>query len=174
MSHKNTSLKNPFLILLILTVGMYIGKFLSPATQYIEVNNAFQYPKLVELLSYLEYNYVDDVNLDSLQEEVITHTLESLDPHSSYIPLEDLKDLTENMQGNFEGIGVQFQIINDTIVVISPISGGPSQRKGIRAGDKIIKVDTMTVAGIGFPNKGMDPIVLFKVEVSTIPPTIVK
>ena len=153
MSQKNTSIKNPFLILLILTVGMYIGKFLNGPTQYIEVSNSFKYPKLVELLSYLEYNYVDDVNLDSLQEELITRTLESLDPHSSYIPLEDLKDITENMQGNFEGIGVQFQIINDTIVVISPISGGPSQRTGIRAGDKIIKVDTMTVAGVGFTNK---------------------
>lgn len=153
MSQNKTTIKNPFLILLILTVGIYIGKFLNGPTQYIEVSNSFQYPKLIELLSYLEHNYVDNVNLDSLQEEVITRTLESLDPHSSYIPLEDLKDITENMQGNFEGIGIQFQIINDTIVVISPISGGPSQRKGIRAGDKIIKVDTMTVAGIGFTNK---------------------
>ena len=57
------------------------------------------------------------------------------------------------MQGNFEGIGVQFQIIKDTIVVISPISGGPSQKKGIQAGDKIVKVDSMNVAGIGFTNK---------------------
>jgi len=132
---------------------MYLGKNLSNPTQYIQVSNSFQYPKLVELLSYLEYNYVDDINLDSLQEVVIKNTLESLDPHSSYIPLEDLKDLTDNMQGKFEGIGVQFQIIKDTIVVISPISGGPSQREGIRAGDKIIKVDTMTVAGVGFTNK---------------------
>ena len=153
MSNKNLSLKNPFLILFILTLGMYLGKYLSGPTQYIQLNNPEQYPKLVELLSYLEFNYVDAIDLDSLQEEVITTTLESLDPHSSYIPIEELQDITESMQGNFEGIGVEFQIIKDTIVVISPISGGPSQRQGIRAGDKIVKVDTMNVAGVGFTNK---------------------
>lgn len=153
MSNKKPLLKNPFLILFILTLGMYLGNYLSKPTQYIQINNAEQYPKLVELLSYLEFNYVDAIDLDSLQEEVITKTLESLDPHSSYIPIEDLRDITESMQGNFEGIGVEFQLIKDTIVVISPISGGPSQRQGIRAGDRIVKVDTMNVAGVGFTNK---------------------
>ena len=130
-----------------------MGKYLSGPAQYIQINNSQQFPKLVELLSYLEFNYVDAVDLDSLQEEVITKTLESLDPHSSYIPVEELQGITESMQGNFEGIGVEFQIIKDTIVVISPISGGPSQRQGIRAGDKIVRVDTMNVAGVGFTNK---------------------
>jgi carboxyl-terminal processing protease len=132
---------------------MYLGKYLSGSAQYIQINNSRQFPKLVELLSYLEFNYVDAIDLDSLQEEVIANTLESLDPHSSYISLEELQGITESMQGNFEGIGVEFQIIKDTIVVISPISGGPSQRQGIRAGDKIVKVDTMNVAGVGFTNK---------------------
>jgi len=153
MSTRKSSIKNPFLILFILALGMYLGKYLSGPTQYIQINNPEQFPKLVELLGYLEFNYVDAVDLDSLQEEVITKTLESLDPHSSYIPLEELQGITESMQGNFEGIGVEFQIIKDTIVVISPISGGPSQRQGIRAGDKIVKVDTMNVAGVGFTNK---------------------
>ncbi|MCS5663647.1 MAG: S41 family peptidase [Flavobacteriales bacterium] len=153
MSSRKSSIKNPFFILFILALGMYLGKYLSGPTQYLQINNTGQFPKLVELLSYLEYNYVDAIDLDSLQEEVITNTLESLDPHSSYIPLEELQDITESMQGNFEGIGVEFQIIKDTIVVISPISGGPSQRQGIRAGDKIVRVDTMNVAGVGFTNK---------------------
>lgn len=152
MSNKRPLLRNPFLILLILTVGMYIGKYVDRPVQYIPVNTGEQLPKLIELLSYIEYNYVDDVNLDSLQEEVIARTLESLDPHSSYIPVEEMQEVTENMQGNFEGIGVEFQIIKDTIVVVSPISGGPSQRKGIRAGDRIVKVDTLNVAGVGFTN----------------------
>lgn len=153
MNFKKIIFKNPFFILFTLTLGIYIGKYIAVPKQYIQISNSGQFPKLVELLSYLEYNYVDAIDLDSLQEEVITSTLESLDPHSNYIPIEELQDITESMQGNFEGIGVQFQIIRDTIVVISPISGGPSERQGIQAGDKIIRVDTMNVAGVGFTNK---------------------
>ena len=84
---------------------------------------------------------------------MISRTLESLDPHSSYIPISELQEVTESMQGNFEGIGVEFQIIKDTILVVSPISGGPSERQGILAGDKIVRVDTLNVAGVGFTNK---------------------
>tara|TARA_B100001057_G_scaffold405192_1_gene418047 strand:- start:404 stop:2020 length:1617 start_codon:yes stop_codon:yes gene_type:complete len=155
MQNKKPSIKNPFLILFTLTLGIYLGRYLAVPNQYIQISNTGtrELPKLIELLSYLEFNYVDAIDLDSLQEEVIASTLESLDPHSSYIPIEELQDVTESMQGNFEGIGVQFQIIKDTIVVISPISGGPSQRTGIQAGDKIVKVDTMNVAGVGFTNK---------------------
>lgn len=133
---------------------MLIGKYsASKQQQYIFVDGGDRFPKLVELLNYVSYNYVDDLNIDSLQEEVISSTLESLDPHSNYIPVEDLQEITESMEGNFDGIGVEFQLFNDTIVVVSPISGGPSQRKGIRAGDRIVKVDTLDVAGVGFTNK---------------------
>ncbi len=155
MQNKKPYIKNRFLILFSLILGIYIGKQISVPNQYIQISDTStgKFPKLVELLNYLEFNYVDSINLDSLQEEVIASTLESLDPHSSYIPIDELQDITESMQGNFEGIGVQFQIIKDTIVVISPIYGGPSQKKGIQAGDKIIKVDSMNVAGVGFTNK---------------------
>ena len=130
MQNKKQSIKNPFLILFSLTLGIYIGKHLTVPSQYIQISNTVtgQFPKLVELLNYLEFNYVDSINLDSLQEEVITSTLESLDPHSSYIPIEELQDITESMQGNFEGIGVQFQIIKDTIVVISPYYFGETKK----------------------------------------------
>ena len=155
MQNKKPYIKNRFLILFSLILGIYIGKQISVPNQYIQISDTStgKFPKLVELLNYLEFNYVDSINLDSLQEEVIASTLESLDPHPSYIPIDELQDITESMQGNFEGIGVQFQIIKDTIVVISPIYGGPSQKKGIQAGDKIIKVDSMNVAGVGFTNK---------------------
>jgi len=155
MQNKKPLFKNRFLMLFMLTLGIFIGKQISVPNQYFHIsdNASGKFPKLVELLNYLEFNYVDLINIDSLQEEVIAYTLESLDPHSSYIPIDELQDITESMQGNFEGIGVQFQIIKDTIVVISPISGGPSQKKGIQAGDKIIKVDSMNVAGVGFTNK---------------------
>tara|TARA_B100000900_G_scaffold75514_1_gene60342 strand:+ start:95 stop:1705 length:1611 start_codon:yes stop_codon:yes gene_type:complete len=153
MNNKKSSIKNLFIVLFTLTLGIYLGKYLAVPNQYIHISKSGELPKLVELLKYLEFNYVDAIDLDSLQEEVIATTLGSLDPHSSYIPIDEIQEITESMQGNFEGIGVQFQIINDTIVVISPISGGPSQRKGIQAGDKIVKVDTMNVAGVGFTNK---------------------
>ena len=120
MQNKKPSIKNPFLILFTLTLGIYLGKYLAVPNQYIQISNTDtgQLPKLVELLSYLEFNYVDSIDLDSLQEEVIASTLESLDPHSSYIPIEELQDITESMQGNFEGIGVQFQIIKDIMCYI--------------------------------------------------------
>lgn len=154
MSTNKANYKNPFFVLFILTIGMMVGKYTtSRQQQYIYVGGDERFPKLVELLNYVSYNYVDDIDLDSLQEEVISSTLESLDPHSSYIPVEDLQEITESMEGNFDGIGVEFQLLDDTIVVVSPISGGPSQRKGIRAGDRIVKVDTMIVAGVGFTNK---------------------
>ena len=142
MQNKKPFIKNPFLILFTLTVGIYIGKQINVPNQYIQISNSTtrQLPKLVELLNYLEFNYVDSIDLDSLQEEVISSTLESLDPHSSYIPIEELQDITESMQGNFEGIGVQFQIIKDTIVVISPISGGPSQKKEFKQEIKLLKL----------------------------------
>jgi len=145
-------LKKYFLILFIFTVGLYFGKLLPNKTEYIQLNYTTEFPKLVELLSFLDYNYVDKIDLDSLQEEIISATLESLDPHSTYINVDEIKSVTEGMQGNFEGIGVEFQIQHDTIVVVSPISGGPSERQGILSGDRIVKVDTLNVAGVGFTN----------------------
>ena len=142
MQNKKLFIKNPFLILFTLLLGIYLGRHLVVPNQYIQISNmtSENLPKLIEFLSYLEFNYVDSINLDSLQEEVIASTLESLDPHSSYIPIEELQEITESMQGNFEGIGVQFQIIKDTIVVISPISGGPSQKKEFKQEIKSLKL----------------------------------
>ena len=131
---------------------MCLGKYLSNTPNIQLSSSSTEFPKLLELLSFLEYNYVDDLDLDSLQEAVISKTLESLDPHSSYIRVDDLQSITEGMQGNFEGIGVEFQIQHDTIVVVSPISGGPSEQAGIRSGDRIVKVDTLNLAGVGFTN----------------------
>ena len=153
MSTNKSILKRPFFILFIFTIGMYLGKYLSNTPEYIQLNtSSSQFPKLVELLSFLEYNYVDKLDLDSLQEDIISNTLESLDPHSTYIHVDELQSITEGMQGNFDGIGIEFQIQHDTIVVVSPISGGPSERMGILSGDRIVKVDTINVAGVGFTN----------------------
>jgi carboxyl-terminal processing protease len=96
---------------------------------------------------------VDTVDSEKLTEDAIKAVLKGLDPHSVYISEKDLKKMNEPLEGNFEGIGIQFNILHDTITVVSPISGGPSKKLGIRAGDKIVKIDDETVAGVGFTNK---------------------
>ncbi len=96
---------------------------------------------------------MDTINEKQLVEKTVTSMLQSLDPHSSYIPASDFAQVNETLEGNFEGIGIEFNIINDTIRVITPISGGPSEKLGIRAGDKIVKVDGKNIAGIKITNK---------------------
>ena len=92
--------------------------------------------------------YVDTVNEQRLVEEAIIRMLSQLDPHSSYSNPEETRELNEPLQGNFEGIGVQFQLIEDTLLVIQPVSGGPSERVGILAGDRITAVDDTLIAGV--------------------------
>jgi carboxyl-terminal processing protease len=96
--------------------------------------------------------YVDPVEEDQLVEHAIVEMLKKLDPHSVYINKDDVRAMNEPLQGNFEGIGVQFNLLNDTIYIISPISGGPSERVGIQAGDRIIEIDSENVAGVGISN----------------------
>ncbi len=111
--------------------------------------------KFNTLLYYMNRMYVDSVDLDGLVETAIREMLEELDPHSVYIPAEDLQQADEPLNGNFEGIGVRFNIMKDTIMVVSTIAGGPSERLGIISGDRIVEVDGEVVAGVGIRNKGV-------------------
>jgi carboxyl-terminal processing protease len=108
--------------------------------------------KITALLFHLENSYVDSVELEKVVDEVIREVLGELDPHSVYIPADDVKRANEGLEGNFEGIGIQFNILRDTITVVSPISGGPSESLGIMAGDKIVSIDGENVAGTGVTN----------------------
>lgn len=108
--------------------------------------------KFDDVLSLLKTRYVDTVNMDVLVEDAIKGMMKDLDPHSEYYTAEEYEKMNEPLQGNFEGIGVQFNITRDTIVVQSPISGGPSEKLGIRSGDKIVKVEGKSVAGIKITN----------------------
>lgn len=92
--------------------------------------------------------YVDKVDEDKLVEEAIIKMLAQLDPHSTYSDAEEVKKMNEPLQGNFEGIGVQFQMIEDTLLVVQPVSNGPSEKVGILAGDRIIAVNDSTIAGV--------------------------
>ena len=109
--------------------------------------------KLVNVLNLIKMAYVDSVDMDELVEDVIIKALEDLDPHSAYISKDEVKAMNEPLVGNFEGVGIQFQIFKDTILVVAAISGGPSEKVGIIAGDKIIHVDDSLIAGVGVKNK---------------------
>jgi carboxyl-terminal processing protease len=92
--------------------------------------------------------YVDEVNEAQLVDSAIIKMLQQLDPHSTYSDPKEVKELTEPLQGNFDGIGVQFNMVEDTLLVIQPVSGGPSERVGVLAGDRIVSVDDITIAGV--------------------------
>jgi carboxyl-terminal processing protease len=108
--------------------------------------------KFDALMTVVNYAYVDKVDNEEMVEDAIVAVLKELDPHSVYIPEKELKKMNEPLEGNFEGIGIQFNILKDTITVVSPISGGPSEKLGIQSGDKIIKVEDEVVAGTGVKN----------------------
>ncbi len=127
------------IFLMLISIGVLIGMKVNTASSNDDVFDNVK--KFNEALTLIQKNYVEDVNTDKLTEAAIKGMLGQLDPHSTYITAAQLKTINEDFQGSFEGIGVEFDIINDTITIVSPISGGPSEALGILAGDKIIKID---------------------------------
>lgn len=151
---------NPFLPLyfaLVLAAGVGIGYYLTFkadfSSQTSSLHNKSGGSKINNLLEYIEMQYVDTVNRTQLENKTILSMLKSLDPHSDFIPAADFDAVNEPLEGNFDGIGVEFNLINDTIRVVTPIIGGPSEKLGIKAGDKIIRVNGKNVAGIKITNK---------------------
>jgi carboxyl-terminal processing protease len=147
--NKNTKnqIRLPLILCLGLAAGILIGSNLNSKPGPKEIGDEIQ--KFKEVLSLVQNEYVDDAKTDKLVEEAIEHLLTKLDPHSSYIPASDREAASEDLRGNFEGIGIEFNIFHDTLVVVSPLSGGPSEEVGLRSGDKIVKVDGTQIAGIG-------------------------
>lgn len=143
----------PIVLCLGLAAGVFVGATLNTGTGTSDVNNDVQ--KIREILTQIKEEYVDTVNTSLLVDEAITEILHKLDPHSAYIPAEERAAANEDLRGNFDGIGVEFNIFDDTIVVLTPLSGGPSEALGIQSGDKIIEVDGKSVAGIGINNAGV-------------------
>jgi carboxyl-terminal processing protease len=146
---KNTpyQIRLPLVLCLGLAAGVFIGSSFNAQKPSRDVTKDVQ--KLREVLTYIDTKYVDDITTDKLVDESIRHLLSKLDPHSHYIPASDRVAANEELRGNFDGIGVEFNIFQDTIMVVTPLSGGPSEKLGIRSGDKIIKVDDENVASIG-------------------------
>lgn len=109
--------------------------------------------KLAQVMEKISTFYVDSINESDVTERTIVRMLHELDPHSSYLSKEELEELSEQLEGEFEGIGISFNVLEDTIYIIRAIAGGPSERVGIMAGDRIVKVDGKTVAGIGITTR---------------------
>lgn len=137
----------PFVLGIVLAAGILLGSRLSIAPV---ANN---YNKINDVLGYIRQEYVDTINQKQLVDGTIEKMLEQLDPHSAYIPAEDLQSANEPLEGNFEGVGIEFHIQQDTIMVVAAISGGPSEAVGIIAGDRIVKVNGKNVAGTNITNE---------------------
>jgi carboxyl-terminal processing protease len=127
------------IFLMLISIGVLIGMKVNTASSGDDIFGNVK--KFNDALTLVQKNYVEDVNTDKLTEAAIRGMLSELDPHSVYIDAEQLKRVNEDFQGSFEGIGVEFDIVNDTITIVTPISGGPSEALGIQAGDKIVKID---------------------------------
>jgi carboxyl-terminal processing protease len=109
--------------------------------------------KFMKLFEWIKSRYVDTINIGKFSDDIIRESLHKLDPHSVYFTRDEVKEMNEPLEGNFEGIGVNFNILNDTLYIVSVIAGGPSEKVGIKAGDRIIKIDGENIAGIGLTNK---------------------
>jgi len=142
----------PLLLGLMLAAGILLGNLLRNQQGNGHQGKSFSTPdKIGSILSYIDENYVDSVSRQRITEEIIEKILADLDPHSTYIPGRNMREVNESLRGQFDGIGVQFNMVNDTVLVIQPTRGGPSDQAGIRAGDRIIMVDTLAIAGVKMP-----------------------
>lgn len=154
MSSSNNSrfsIRLPIFLTLAVSAGILIGATMADGDT--SKNNLFTgFQKFREILTYIERDYVDEVNTEKLVEEAIEGVLDNLDPHSVYIPAEDLEVAKSQLEGEFDGIGIEFNIVKDTIYVVAPLSGGPSEEVGLQSGDKIVKVDGEVVAGTNITN----------------------
>ncbi|MEL6638117.1 MAG: S41 family peptidase [Bacteroidota bacterium] len=146
----------PLLLALMVVLGMVIGarlnsaqlaRYSSPSDR--NLSNKSEPGRLEELIRYVEARYVDEVDTDEMIEKAINNLLDELDPHSNYISASQLREVNEVLEGNFEGIGVEFLIVEDTVMVVSPIAGGPSEAVGILPGDKIVEIEDSLIAGVG-------------------------
>ena len=137
-----------------LIVVILITAFVSMPSSYLSAQEKVpqNMQKFGRLLRLVESYYVDSADIDELTEKAIVHLLSELDPHSVYMSKDEVDKMNEPLVGNFEGIGISFNIFKDTLLVTSIIAGGPSEKVGLFAGDRILEVDNKNIAGTGIKN----------------------
>ena len=147
--------------IIIALLGVVLGVLLTMITyKAIEPHRKFdgdynRWRKLNLILQEVERNYVDTINMEGMTDAAVTAALTKLDPHSVYLPPVELTESETELSGNFEGIGITFNVPNDTAVVISPVQGGPSEKAGLLQGDRIVRVDDHNIAGVKMPQDSM-------------------
>lgn len=149
----------PLLLALALVAGLFIGKDMGtsstgPLTLF-RLREPSAADKIGQVLDLIDRQYVDTVEKNALVDEVLQDILQRLDPHSYYISAAELRAAQEPLEGHFDGIGVEFAIQRDTVVVVAAVEGGPSEALGIRAGDRILAADGESLAGVGITNDGV-------------------
>src|SRR5688572_12184008 len=137
----------PLIFSIVMIVGMFLGYKLGNENGSGNFLSSNKRSSLQEAVDLIKRKYVDPVQLDSLQGKAIQEMMSELDPHSVYLPPVDLKAANEDLAGNFEGIGVEFNIFNDTVNVTNVIPKGPSEEAGLQIGDKITRVNNVVLAG---------------------------
>lgn len=132
-----------------------LSQLFIPASAQLRINMGSDSPMRKLQIAEMAINnlYVDSVDEQKLVEDGIKGMIEKLDPHSSYMTAKEVKEANEPLQGNFEGIGVQFNMVEDTLLVIQPVIGGPSEKQGIIAGDRIVSVNDTAIAGVSMPKE---------------------
>ena len=138
----------PIIYSLILIVGVYLG-------QYYITPNEKEEGKIDSIIRLIEENYVDGFDVEQHEEAILKSIMKELDPHSNYFTKKEQTYSEEEMKGSFSGVGIEFNIIKDSLVVVSPISGGPSERLGILSGDRIVEVDGKNIASVGLTNQNV-------------------
>ena len=138
------------IVIAIITVALsiYTTRILKQRIKYLSIQNTVSGDKLSAVLRVLKNSYVDTLSMDSISEKFIPKILAELDPHSVYIPKREFAKMNEQMDGEFDGIGITFNMITDTVIVMSVIPGGPSDQAGLMQGDRIITIDGVNVAGV--------------------------
>ena len=144
----------PLLIGIAIAIGIFIGGKLNftDSSDRLFTSNSKK-DKLNRLIDYIDYEYVDDVNTDSIVDVTVNSILDNLDPHSTYIPSENLEQIAENMKGDFVGIGVSFYTYKDTVTIIRPLEGGPSIKAGLKGGDRIVEANGEEIFGEQWSNE---------------------
>lgn len=150
----NNKILLPIFISLAVVLGLLIGMFLDfPAKKLSLTENELREQKIKQIINYVNFEYVDRVNTDSILDLTITDLLRKLDPHSTYIPLDEVSANEETIKGSFEGIGIEFKIYRDTLAVVNVLDGGPSSSAGLKAGNRILYADNERLFGEDIDNE---------------------
>jgi carboxyl-terminal processing protease len=147
----------PLMMAFMLAIGLFIGLRMGRSGRSVvritDANgNLVELTKVEEVLRYIEAKYLEGIDPLSLEDAAIQGMLKRLDPHSSYISRDKIRGVKESLQGNFDGIGVEFFMLDDTILIVGVIPDGPSDKAGVKIGDRIIRVNDSTLAGVGLKN----------------------